>query len=543
MSHVDEGLLHAYLDGALVPGSDAYAAIREHLAQCTDCRVRLEEARALRDRAADALLAVSLDEVPMPPFADVVERSRGARSGRSAAPARARRVWFGRAAWAASVALALAVGWAAHGLMDGERARGPVERGAWAGGSAVDPGAALGDVTRAPTGGDPAARGGATRGATVRENGGIAAAARDVSGSASVREARTAGERDGEAPAALAASGGDAAEPAGVPVSARPARLAPPDPAPHLAGRSVFEPGPPLELPASGPPPTGRLVLADNLFRQEAQALAGVVLADADGGPAATSVTRGGEGVGGEAEAAGSAARGVYPLPTAGRGAANPRLDPGSRAVGSGRGLSRPAAGVAVAPSPGRVTGSRPSAAPAERRSLFDRFRRRERVDERVVAWIRITAVEAESWLGEPPLRVASLPEPEGFTVAADPGGPVRSVQRLDGGGELELVQWRARRSVEPRGSAADRAGSARGWPALRGVDGKAPGVVPLGAERDTDVVGAGAVRVLEAATGADGVAVVIAEVRGSGARLRLAAPVPLDELLELVPRLGPPAP
>src|SRR5690606_19926117 len=134
MSHVDEGLLHAYLDGALVPGSEAYAAIREHLARCADCRVRLEEARVLRDRAAEALLAVSLDEIPVPPFDAIVERSRGGAARRGVVvgrlPVRARRVRFVHAAWAASVALAVAAGWAAHGWVGGEGGLGAAERGA-----------------------------------------------------------------------------------------------------------------------------------------------------------------------------------------------------------------------------------------------------------------------------------------------------------------------------------------------------------------------------------------------------------------------------
>src|SRR5439155_15691994 len=50
MSHVDEGTLHAYLDGEL-PSSER-VALEAHLAQCATCRAGLEEERALRARAS-----------------------------------------------------------------------------------------------------------------------------------------------------------------------------------------------------------------------------------------------------------------------------------------------------------------------------------------------------------------------------------------------------------------------------------------------------------------------------------------------------------
>jgi len=41
MSHVDEGLLHAYLDGELTPVERA--RVDDHLAGCLACRTRLDE--------------------------------------------------------------------------------------------------------------------------------------------------------------------------------------------------------------------------------------------------------------------------------------------------------------------------------------------------------------------------------------------------------------------------------------------------------------------------------------------------------------------
>jgi len=53
MSHVDDGTLHAYLDGELSPPE--VQSLETHLAQCPGCRSRLEEERALISRAAELL--------------------------------------------------------------------------------------------------------------------------------------------------------------------------------------------------------------------------------------------------------------------------------------------------------------------------------------------------------------------------------------------------------------------------------------------------------------------------------------------------------
>jgi hypothetical protein len=115
MPHVDEGLLHAYLDGAFHPEDDDARAIAHHLGHCADCRARLEEARRLRDRAAAILAAAEppgLDEAP--PFDELLAR-RAARTAPPPPHRRAARLPI-PLAWAASIAFAIGAGWWAHEL-------------------------------------------------------------------------------------------------------------------------------------------------------------------------------------------------------------------------------------------------------------------------------------------------------------------------------------------------------------------------------------------------------------------------------------------
>lgn len=114
MSHVDEGALHAYLDGALeeYPAGEA-RRIRAHLERCERCAEALTEARRVRDRAESVLAAPALNVTPPP----LEELKRIAGSG--AAEERATRVWGRRQrlGWAASVVLALGIGWIVRGGM------------------------------------------------------------------------------------------------------------------------------------------------------------------------------------------------------------------------------------------------------------------------------------------------------------------------------------------------------------------------------------------------------------------------------------------
>ena len=98
MSHVDDGRLHAYLDGEL----SAAEAQRfdAHLAQCPACRARLDEERALITRAGELLALAAPPDRELRPF----------RAGDVKPPPR---LWWRvrmPLAWAATVALALGIG-------------------------------------------------------------------------------------------------------------------------------------------------------------------------------------------------------------------------------------------------------------------------------------------------------------------------------------------------------------------------------------------------------------------------------------------------
>lgn len=99
MSHVDEGTLHAYLDGELTPVE--VGRLESHLAGCAACRARLDEERALIERAARLLDAA----VPPGPAraAPPLHQLRRSRSGwrKLQVPL----------AWAATIVLALGLGW------------------------------------------------------------------------------------------------------------------------------------------------------------------------------------------------------------------------------------------------------------------------------------------------------------------------------------------------------------------------------------------------------------------------------------------------
>src|SRR5207247_591504 len=98
MSHVDDGTLHAYLDGEL-PQAEA-RGVEAHVAECAGCRDRLEEERALIARADELLGLAAPPDRATPPF----------RPGDRAPPVR---LWWRvrlPLAWAATVVLALGAG-------------------------------------------------------------------------------------------------------------------------------------------------------------------------------------------------------------------------------------------------------------------------------------------------------------------------------------------------------------------------------------------------------------------------------------------------
>ena len=98
MSHVDDGTLHAYLDGELSPAE--VQGVEAHLAQCPACRGRLDEERALITRAGELLALAAPPDRELPPFraGDVKPSTR---------------LWWKvrlPLAWAATVAIALGIG-------------------------------------------------------------------------------------------------------------------------------------------------------------------------------------------------------------------------------------------------------------------------------------------------------------------------------------------------------------------------------------------------------------------------------------------------
>jgi len=110
MWHVDEGMLHAYLDGALeeYPGSEA-RRVRDHLDACAACRERLSVERRIRDEAG-SILGLAAPRVEMPTLEELRAYAQAGVARR--APMRGRLRWLG---WAASLVLALGSGWMLRG--------------------------------------------------------------------------------------------------------------------------------------------------------------------------------------------------------------------------------------------------------------------------------------------------------------------------------------------------------------------------------------------------------------------------------------------
>ncbi len=87
MSHLDEGTLHAMLDGELEPNE--VAEIQAHLASCSSCGLRLREVREFLDEADRLIASVEMDGAAAAPRCGARRRSGDARdgAGRAAAPA------------------------------------------------------------------------------------------------------------------------------------------------------------------------------------------------------------------------------------------------------------------------------------------------------------------------------------------------------------------------------------------------------------------------------------------------------------------------
>lgn len=111
MSHFDDGALHAYLDGELVPVERAQ--IEAHIAECAACRTRLDEERVLIQRASQLLGFVQPPERAVPPPLHHLRHPRPVW-----------RLWM-PLTWAASVLVALGLGYYARDGMQARRAPVP----------------------------------------------------------------------------------------------------------------------------------------------------------------------------------------------------------------------------------------------------------------------------------------------------------------------------------------------------------------------------------------------------------------------------------
>jgi hypothetical protein len=106
MSHIPEDELHAYLDQAL--GRSRCVEIESHLAECTRCRDARDGIAALRDRTTALLARLAPRRTTVPPYAEIRRRAQ-------LQLFRQQRI-LSRLAWAASVVLALGIGWTASTL-------------------------------------------------------------------------------------------------------------------------------------------------------------------------------------------------------------------------------------------------------------------------------------------------------------------------------------------------------------------------------------------------------------------------------------------
>jgi len=114
MSHIEEGRLHAYLDGECADRE--IEQIEAHLAICDECQERLEAATAASRTASDLLAEVEPGPVSAPTWREL--EARAAARARSAP----RRTWVRPSlAWAAMIAIAFGIGWFSNTYWSGAR--------------------------------------------------------------------------------------------------------------------------------------------------------------------------------------------------------------------------------------------------------------------------------------------------------------------------------------------------------------------------------------------------------------------------------------
>jgi hypothetical protein len=115
MRHVDEGSIHAWLDGAIADPAER-AWIEEHLRWCAACGARVAEERSTLEQA-HALLAVAAPATEPPSFDEIAARAARHQDLRRR-PTVAERLLHDRRllqlGWAATVILAVGIGWFAR---------------------------------------------------------------------------------------------------------------------------------------------------------------------------------------------------------------------------------------------------------------------------------------------------------------------------------------------------------------------------------------------------------------------------------------------
>src|SRR6185436_12319856 len=116
MSHVAEGELHAWLDGALDQlGERRAEQVREHLRHCAACQGQLAVEESLRARASEVLALAAPRPSDLVPLEALVERARSVPAPAAAVLASRGSRWA-RLGWAASVMVALGAGWTGREL-------------------------------------------------------------------------------------------------------------------------------------------------------------------------------------------------------------------------------------------------------------------------------------------------------------------------------------------------------------------------------------------------------------------------------------------
>ena len=115
MQHLDEGTLHAWLDGDRSGVSaELRLKIEQHVGECEECAARIRDAEKLARRAGAILSSVEPADSELPPFSEVMRRA--GMSVPAPAPHRVIRRWI-PVAWAASVAGAIGLGWWTNDLV------------------------------------------------------------------------------------------------------------------------------------------------------------------------------------------------------------------------------------------------------------------------------------------------------------------------------------------------------------------------------------------------------------------------------------------